>query len=127
MVMRQLHLVIAILAIGLLAAWPSTAMAPYAAIIIDSGSPYFVPKSATVSTGVPIRWENPTPTEHTITHTGCMEDGASCAFDSGIVMPNETFTLPGLAPGHYPYFCRVHPIMRGTIIVTDAASLPSQL
>ena len=125
--MQKLHLVIAVLAIGLLAAWPSTAMAPYTAIIIDSGSPYFVPKSATVSTGAPIRWENPTPTEHTITHMGCMEDGASCAFDSGIVMPNGTFTLPGLAPGHYPYFCRVHPIMRGTIFVTDAASLPSQL
>jgi len=127
MMMQKLHLVIAVLAIGLLAAWPSTAMAPYTAIIIDSGSPYFVPKSATVSTGAPIRWENPTPTEHTITHMGCMEDGASCAFDSGIVMPNETFILPGLAPGHYPYFCRVHPIMRGTIFVTDAASLPSQL
>jgi plastocyanin len=127
MMMKKPHLVIAVLAIGLLTAWPSTAMAPYTAIIIDSGSPYFVPKSATVSTGAPIRWENPTPTEHTITHMGCMEDGASCAFDSGIVMPNGTFTLPGLAPGHYPYFCRVHPIMRGTIIVTDAASLPSQL
>ncbi|HXH85352.1 cupredoxin domain-containing protein [Petrachloros mirabilis] len=125
--MKTLHLVIAVFAICLLAAWPSTAMAPYTAIIIDSGSPYFVPKSATVSTGAPIRWENPTPTEHTITHMGCMEEGASCAFDSGIVMPNATFTLPGLAPGHYPYFCRVHPIMRGTIIVTDAASLPSQL
>ena len=126
--MQKLHLIfIAVLAIGLLATWPSTAMAPYTAIIIDSGSPYFVPKSATVSTGAPIRWENPTPTEHTITHMGCMEDGASCAFDSGIVMPNGTFTLPGLAPGHYPYFCRVHPIMRGTIFVTDAASLPSQL
>jgi len=125
--MKKLHLVIAVLAIGLLTAWPSTAMAPYTAIIIDSGSPYFVPKSATVSTGAPIRWENPTPAEHTITHIGCMEDGASCAFDSGILMPNGTFTLPGLAPGHYPYLCRVHPIMRGTIIVTDAPSLPSQL
>ena len=58
MMMQKLHLVIAVLAIGLLAAWPSTAMAPYTAIIIDSGSPYFVPKSATVSTGAPIRWEN---------------------------------------------------------------------
>jgi plastocyanin len=54
-------------------AWPTSATPPYTAIIIDSGSPYFVPKSATVSAGAPIRWENPTPTEHTITHVGCLD------------------------------------------------------
>jgi plastocyanin len=122
----KLHLTIVILAMGFLAAWPTAATPPYTAIIIDSGSPYFVPKSATVLTGAPIRWENPTPTEHTITHMGCMEDGEPCAFDSGIVLPNGTFTLPGLAPGRYPYFCRVHPIMRGMLIVTDGF-VPSQL
>jgi plastocyanin len=123
----KLRLIIVVLSLGLLAAWPTAATAPYTAIIIDSGSPYFVPKSATVSTGAPIRWENPTPTEHTITHMGCLEESDSCAFDSGIVMPNESFTLPGLAPGRYAYICRVHPIMRGTIIVTDQAGTPSQL
>lgn len=123
----KLQVVITVLTVGLLAAWPTAATPPYTAIIIDSGSPYFVPKSATVSTGAPIRWENPTPTEHTITHMGCLEEGESCAFDSGIVMPNETYTLPGLAPGRYPYICRVHPIMRGIIIVTDNAAVPSQL
>ena len=123
----NLRLLIVVVSIILLAAWPTTATPPYTAIVIDSGSPYFVPKSATVSTGSPIRWDNPTPTEHTITHTGCLEDGEGCAFDSGILLPNNSFTLPGLAPGRYPYLCRVHPIMRGTIIVTDAASLPSHL
>jgi plastocyanin len=123
----KLHMIAGILTIGVLAAWPTAATPPHTSIIIDSGSPYFVPKSATVSTGSPIRWENPTPTEHTITHTGCLEDDRSCAFDSGIILPNGTFTLPGLAPGRYPYLCRVHPIMRGTILVTDSATLPSQL
>lgn len=121
------HLMIAILSLVLLAAWPTAATPPYTAIIIDSGSPYFVPKSATVSSGSPIRWDNPTPTEHTITHVGCLEDGQSCAFDSGIVLPNDSYTLPGLAPGRYPYLCRIHPIMHGIVIVTDSTSLPSQL
>ncbi len=120
-------MIIAVFAMVVLTAWPTAATPPYTAIIIDSGSPYFVPKLATVSTGAPIRWENPTPTEHTITHVGCLEDGEPCAFDSGIVLPNDTYTLPGLAPGRYQYLCRIHPIMHGIIIVTDTAPLPSRL
>jgi plastocyanin len=110
----------------MMGAGPTAATAPYTSIIIDSGSPYFVPKSATVSSGALVRWENPTPTEHTITHTGCMEDGAPCAFDSGVVLPNDSFTIQGLAPGKYPYICRVHPIMFGILTVTDSQQ-PSQL
>jgi plastocyanin len=118
---------VAMLAMLSLTAWPTAATPPYTAIIIDSGSPYFVPKSATVSTGAPIRWENPTPTEHTVTHVGCLEDGNGCAFDSGLVLPNDTYTHPGLTPGKYQYICRIHPIMHGTIIVTDSTPVPSQL
>jgi plastocyanin len=121
------RMIIAILSLGLFTAWPISATPPYTAIIIDSGSPYFVPKLATVSTGAPIRWENPTPTEHTITHLGCLEDGNDCAFDSGIVLPSGSFTLPGLVPGRYPYLCRIHPIMHGVITVTDTATFPSPL
>jgi plastocyanin len=118
MSLRILMLIGALL-LSLSTAGPSSSTAPYTAIIIDSGSPYFVPKSATVSSGAPIRWDNPTPTEHTITHTGCLDEGESCAFDSGIVLPNGSFTVPGLAPGRYPYICRVHPIMHGVVTVTD--------
>jgi plastocyanin len=120
-------LIFGLLTVGLLWAWPTAATPLYTAIIIDSGSPYFVPKSVTVSTGSPIRWENPTAAEHTVTHTGCVEDGDHCAFDSGLMLPNGTFALPGLAPGQYPYLCCIHPVMRGIITVTEAPQLPSQL
>jgi hypothetical protein len=106
--------VLAIMVMTVWTAWPTSATPPYTAIIIDSGSP-------------PIRWENPTPTEHTITHVGCLQDGENCAFDSGMVLPNDTYTHPGLAPGKYQYICRIHPIMHGTIIVTDGSPVPSHL
>lgn len=120
------RMLIAILSLGLFAAWPTAATPTHTAIIIDSGSPYFVPKSATVSSGAPIRWDNPTATDHTITHVGCLQDGNACAFDSGMVRPSGNFTLSGLAPGQYPYLCRIHPIMYGVVTVTDA-EIPSQL
>ncbi len=85
--MKTRMIIVVMMALGLFTAWPTTATPPHTAIVIDSGSPYFVPKSATVS---------------------------------------SSFTLPGLAPGHYPYLCRIHPIMHGVITVTDAPQLPSQ-
>ena len=119
-------LIFVLISVGLLSAWPTAATPPYTAITIESGSPYFVPKFVTVSTGSPIMWETPTATEHTVTHTGCLENGDHCAFDSGLMLPTSTFALPGLAPGQYPYICRIHPIMRGVITVTEPSQLPSQ-
>jgi plastocyanin len=107
--------------------WPTTATQPYTLIIIEDGSPYFVPVTATVASGNPIRWGNPTPTLHTITHNGCVDDSGLCAFDSGTMPPEDTFTLPGLPPGRYVYHCRIHPIMRGVLTVTDSSRSPSQL
>jgi len=107
----------------LLDAMPSTATSPHFEIIIENGSPYFFPPVATVMTGTPIRWDNPTPTEHTITHDSCITDDP-CAFDSDTMPPNGRYTVPSLPPGRYPYHCRVHPIMRGILTVTDSAVPP---
>lgn len=83
-------------------------------IEIDSGSPYYLPKTAIVTAFAPIKWRNTTGTHHTITYKGC-ESGEKCLFDSGAVPPDGSYELPGLPPGDYPYFCRLHPIMRGVL------------
>lgn len=114
------------LGVSVLTAWPSPAAPPYTEIVIESGSPYFVPAAVTVSAGTPIRWENPTATHHTVTHNGCLEAEETCAFDSGTMEPSGTFTIPGLPAGRYAYHCRLHPIMRGVLTVTNPAPAPSQ-
>lgn len=114
------------LTFGFLMAWPSSATPPAVHVLMDSGSPYYVPAAATVTVGGAIRWDNPTPTHHTVTHDGCFDESGRCAFDSGAVEPGGTYTIPSLPPGRYPYQCRIHPIMRGIIIVTDSPLLPSQ-
>ena len=96
-------------------------------IMMEDGSPYYVPIAPTVVSNTPIRWDNPTPTHHTVTHSGCIEDEGPCLFDSGAVSPGSSFNVPGLPAGRYTYHCRIHPIMRGRLIVTDSASTPSQL
>jgi plastocyanin len=124
--MARILLITVIVTGALFGAWPTEATPPYTQITIENASPYFVPKSVTVSSHMAIRWDNPTPTEHTITHNGCLEDGEPCVFDSGMVLPNGTFTIPNLTPGRYAYICRIHPIMHGVITVTDTAA-PSEL
>jgi plastocyanin len=109
-----------------MAAFPAKAAAPVAHVLMDSGSPYYVPASVTVTAGAAIRWDNPTPTHHTVTHDGCFQEDTRCIFDSGAVDPGSSYTIPSLPPGRYPYQCRIHPIMRGLIIVTDSSSVPSQ-
>jgi plastocyanin len=112
--------------LGAGSSWPTTASL-YTQILMEDGSPYYVPVAPTVASGSPIRWDNPTPTHHTVTHNGCVEDGSPCLFDSGPVPPGAQFTVAGLPAGRYGYHCRIHPIMRGLLTVTDAPSVPSRL
>lgn len=90
-------------------------------ITISTFSPYYSPKSVQVGTGTPIYWENPTLDIHSITHDGCRA-GERCAFDSGAIGPNRTFTVQHLPPGYYPYHCSFHPIMRGVVVVLESSS-----
>ncbi len=96
-------------------AWASPASV---AILIDGLSPYYSPYSASVSMGVPVVWKNPTASPHTVTHEGCRE-GVGCAFDSGAIYPGGSFHLPSLPPGVYPYYCTLHPIMKGILEVRE--------
>ena len=111
---------LAILFISLLVFSPFAIAAPSAfRIIVGTFFPYYSPELVHIGTGTPISWENPTSDLHSITHDGC-KTGEHCAFDSGPLGPNGTFTVRHLPPGHYPYHCSFHPIMRGTLVVIES-------
>jgi hypothetical protein len=88
-------------------------------ITLGTFSPYYSPNIVYIGRGTPVSWENPTADLHTITHDGC-KTGEGCAFDSGPLGPNGTFTVRHLPPGHYPYHCSFHPIMQGILVVTES-------
>lgn len=88
-------------------------------IVLEGSAPYYVPQVAVVPVGAGITWVNPTPSPHSIRHDGCLNFGA-CAFDSGAVKPDGTFSIHLLSPGTYHYHCELHPVMRGTVVVVDS-------
>jgi len=105
-------------ALSLFATVALASTVPVIKIQMESWFPYYLPEAASVALGTVVRWENPTATHHTVTQDGC-EKGRPCLFDSGAIPPSGVYELPELPPGQYPYHCTLHPIMRGTVVVTD--------
>jgi plastocyanin len=85
-------------------------------ITIQPEPPFFSPNSLTISAGTPLTWNNFTQEPHSIVADDCTRL-SGCSFDSGVLGPNEHFTLPHLPPGRYPYHCGLHPFMRGLLTV----------
>jgi plastocyanin len=72
----------------------------------------FVPSNLSVRTGTTVTWTNTDNLSHTIS----ADDGHT--FDSSAFTQGMTFQLTAGPPGTYGYFCRIHPFMRGTLVVT---------
>jgi plastocyanin len=74
----------------------------------------FQPTTATVGVGGEVTWTN----TDTIPHTVTADDGS---FDSGIMMPGDTFTWRFDQAGSVPYRCILHPGMIGAVDVVAAS------
>ena len=94
-------------------------------VTMDYWAPYYRPALAVVPDGGSIHIVNPTSSPHTLTHDGCRSSGP-CAFDTGAVQPGKEITIPSLPPGRYSYYCALHPIMTGEIIVLPSEPMLSQ-
>src|SRR5881397_3573545 len=76
------------------------------------GGPFFSPANLTVKVGKTVTWVNKDTVTHTVTSDG------SSLFDSGFMPTGATFQFTFTAAGTYPYYCTVHPSMKGAIVVT---------
>jgi plastocyanin len=66
--------------------------------------------TVTVSAGATVTWVNHDDDAHTVVSTTAL-------FRSPGLDTDDTYSYRFTAPGTYPYFCTLHPLMTGTVIV----------
>lgn len=70
----------------------------------------FSPKSLTVKAGATVTWTNRDDIPHNVVST-------DKKFSSPVLDTDQNFSFTFREPGSYPYFCKIHPMMTGTIVV----------
>ena len=75
----------------------------------------FTPKSMTVKVGAAVTWTNRDDISHNVVST-------EKKFSSPVLDTDQAFSFKFEEPGSYPYFCKIHPMMTGTIVVEKNAS-----
>lgn len=81
------------------------------------GNPDYGPDVAYVQKGFLVKWTNEDSFAHTVTSSEDMGE----TFDSGMIESEEEFILDTsqLEIGEYPYFCLVHPWMKGQLFIEE--------
>ncbi|HKV05985.1 MAG TPA: plastocyanin/azurin family copper-binding protein [Candidatus Acidoferrales bacterium] len=82
--------------------------APATKITTDNFS--FTPKETTVTKGTTITWVNHDDVPHTVVNT-------DKRFKSNALDTDDQFSFTFTESGTYAYFCSVHPLMTGKVIV----------
>ena len=76
----------------------------------------FMPKKVVMASGGEVIWTNNDELAHTVT-AGNPVDGPNGLFDSGLIMPNKSYSIKPVLPFEYEYFCLAHPWEQGKVIV----------
>jgi plastocyanin len=80
---------------------------------------FFDPAQITVEPGMTVMWVNEGSHPHTVTS----DDGQ---FDSGVLMPGDSYTVMFKGQGTITYHCAIHPSMTGSVSVGQGAPSTSQ-
>ena len=77
---------------------------------VPSSNKSYYPKINQAKPGDTVTWTNKDISVHTITSNDDL-------FDSGMMMPGDTFEQTFEDAGLYPYYCMLHPWMTGTVVI----------
>jgi len=69
---------------------------------------FFSPANVSVQPGTTVTWVNAGRAPHTVTS----DDGQ---FDSGVLMPGDSYKVKFVGQGTLTYYCAIHPFMRGSV------------
>ena len=75
----------------------------------------FIPQTMTVKAGSIVRWENKDTSPHRIIFID--KEGRDTTIDSSVLSSTQAWSQKFDKPGTYPYYCKIHPEMTGTVIV----------
>jgi plastocyanin len=73
----------------------------------------FEPATVTVHEGDTVEWKN----NDIVPHTATAEGAKNPAFDSGTIHKGAAWRFVARKKGTYNYICRLHPNMKGQLIV----------
>ena len=90
------------------AAQPGSAQASKAKTV-DISHFEFHPPTLSVAKGTRVVFSNSSGTAHTATDKG--------AFDSGRIKPGDSFAVRFEQKGTFRYHCKIHPFMKGKVVV----------
>ena len=74
----------------------------------------FAPAELTITAGTKVTWVNEDNSPHTVTDKGKV-------FRSAALDTKDNFSYTFAAPGEFTYFCTIHPMMVGKIVVKPAS------
>jgi plastocyanin len=79
----------------------------------------FIPQDTVIATGETVTWTNDDPNNHWILSAkhGTSVDGTPNVLDSGDLGHAQSWKWAFDAPGEYPYYCKIHNYMKGTVRV----------
>jgi plastocyanin len=83
-----------------------------AAVVVKIENFAFIPRELDIAAGTTVTWQN----TDDIPHTATSKDDPQL-FDSGPLDTDEKFSFTFSKPGTYAYYCKVHPHMRGVVVV----------
>jgi plastocyanin len=77
---------------------------------VGMASMRFAPAELRVKAGATVEWVN----DDEVPHTATAKDQR---WDSGMLQKGQSWRRTFPTPGRYPYFCQVHPFMKGVVVV----------